>query len=124
MMLRSKSLAAFVALLATGVTVRNQDREPTSCRRVSLKTPFLFTIITAALLASTSLVYAIDPNASAVLQKENQEAVAKDQNMQERITRMEDQIARMNEELIAVREQKIQDQERLHRLEQMMSAAR
>lgn len=75
-------------------------------------------------MQTSPLVYAIDPNASAALQKANQEAVAQDQIMQERITRMEDQIARMNEELIAVREQKIQDQGRLHRLEQMMGAAR
>jgi TolA-binding protein len=82
-------------------------------REHSLKTPLLFTIITAALLASTSLVYAIDPNASAVLQNANKQAAANAQNMQERITRMEDQIARMNEELIAMREQKIQDQREL-----------
>jgi TolA-binding protein len=67
-------------------------------REHSLKTPLLFTIITAALLASTSLVYAIDPNASAALQNANKQAAANAQNMQERITRMEDQIARMNEE--------------------------
>jgi proteasome assembly chaperone (PAC2) family protein len=80
-------------------------------REHSLKTPFLFTIITAALLASTSLVYAIDPNASAALQNANQQAAADAQNMEERITRMEDQIARINEELIALRE--IQDQREL-----------
>jgi TolA-binding protein len=79
----------------------------------SPNTPLLFTIITAALLASTSLVYAIDPNASAALQNEYQQAAADAQNMQERITRMEDKIARMNEELIALREQKIQDQREL-----------
>jgi TolA-binding protein len=82
-------------------------------RQHSLKTPFLFTIITAALLASTSLVYAIDPNASVALQNANQQAAADAQNMQDRITRMEDQIARMNEELIALREQRIQDQREL-----------
>jgi TolA-binding protein len=82
-------------------------------REHSLKTPLLFTIITAALLASTSLVYAIDPNASAALQNANKQAAANAQNIQERITRMEDQIARMNEELIAMREQKIQDQREL-----------
>ena len=82
-------------------------------QRHSPKTPFLFTIITAALLASTSLVYAIDPNASVALQNANQQAAADAQNMQERITRMEAQIARMNEELIALREQKIQDQREL-----------
>lgn len=77
-------------------------------REHSLETPFLFTIITAALLASTSLVYAIDPSASAALQNANRQDA---QNMEERITRMEDQIARMNEELIALRE--IQDQREL-----------
>ena len=77
-------------------------------REHSLKTPFLFTIITAALLASTSLVYAIDPSASAALQNANRQDA---QNMEERITRMEDQIARINEELIALRE--IQDQREL-----------
>jgi TolA-binding protein len=77
----------------------------------SLKTPFFFTIVTATLLASTSLVYAIDPNASAALQ--NKQAAAKAQNTQERITRIEDQIARMEEELIALREQKIQAQREL-----------
>jgi TolA-binding protein len=82
-------------------------------QRHSLKTPFLFTIITAALLASTSLVYAIDPNASAALLNAKQQDGAYAQNMQERITRMEAQIARMNEELIALREQKIQDQREL-----------
>ena len=82
-------------------------------QRHSLKMPFLFTIITAALLASTSLVYAIDPNASAALQNAQQQDAANAQNMQERITRMEDQIARMNEELIALREQKIQVQREL-----------
>lgn len=82
-------------------------------REHSLKTPLLFTIIMAALLASTSLVYAIDPNASAALQNANKQAAANAQNIQERITRMEDQIARMNEELIAMREQKIQDQREL-----------
>ena len=82
-------------------------------QRHSLKTPFLFTIITAALLASTSLVYAIDPNASAALLNAQQQDAAYAQNMQERITRMEDQIARVNEELIALREQKIQDQREL-----------
>jgi TolA-binding protein len=79
----------------------------------SFKTLFLFTIITAALLASTSLVYAIDPNASAALQNTNQQAAANAQNMQERITRLEDQVARMHEKLIALREQKIQDQREL-----------
>jgi TolA-binding protein len=82
-------------------------------QRHSLKTPFLLTIITAALLASTSLVYAIDPNASAALRNAQQQDAAYAQNMQERITRMEAQIARMNEELIALREQKIQDQREL-----------
>ena len=82
-------------------------------REHSLKTPLLFTIITAALLASTSLVYAIDPNASAALQNANKQAAANAQNIQERITWMEDQIARMSEELIAMREQKIQDQREL-----------
>jgi TolA-binding protein len=82
-------------------------------REHSLKTPFLFTIITAALLVSTSLVYAIDPNASTALQNANQQAAAKAQKMQERITRMEGQIVRMNEELLALREQKIQDQREL-----------
>jgi TolA-binding protein len=82
-------------------------------REHSLKTPFLFTIITAALLASTSLVYAIDPNVSVALHNANQQAAADAQNMQDRITRMEDQIARMNEELIALREQRIQDQREL-----------
>jgi TolA-binding protein len=82
-------------------------------QRHSLKTPFLFTIITAAWLASTSLVYAIDPNASAALLNAQQQDAAYAQNMQERITRMEAQIARMNEELIALREEKIQDQREL-----------
>jgi TolA-binding protein len=82
-------------------------------QRHSLKTAFLFTIITAALLASTSVVYAIDPNASAALLNAQQQDAAYAQNMQERITRMEAQIARMNEELIALREQKIQDQREL-----------
>jgi TolA-binding protein len=72
-------------------------------QRHSLKTPYLFTIITAALLASTSLVYAIDPNASAALQNAQQQDASNAQNMQERVARMEDQIARMNEELIALR---------------------
>jgi TolA-binding protein len=76
----------------------------------SPNTPLLFTIITAALLASTSVVYAIDPNASAALQNANRQAAADAQNMQERITRMEDKITHMNEELVALREQKIQDQ--------------
>ena len=84
-------------------------------REHSLKTtPFLFTIATAALLASTSLVYAIDPNASAALQKAPQQVAAQAQNTQERIARMEDQIARMNEELIALSEQKIQAQREPH----------
>ena len=61
-------------------------------------------------MASTSLVYAIDPNASAALQNAKKQAAAKAQNTQERITRIEDQIARMEEELIALREQKIQAQ--------------
>ena len=82
-------------------------------QRHSFKTPFLFTIITAALLASTSLVYAIDPNASAALLNAQQQDAASAQNMQERITRMEAQITRMNEELIALHEQKIQDQREL-----------
>ena len=71
----------------------------------SLKTSFLFTIIAAFLLASTSLVYAIDPNASAAIQKANQQAATQDQNTQERITQMEYQIVRLNEELIALRDQ-------------------
>ena len=79
----------------------------------SLKTPFFFTIVTATLLASTSLVYAIDPNASAALQNAKKQAAAKAQNTQERITRIEDQIARMDEELIALREHKIQAQQEL-----------
>jgi predicted nuclease with TOPRIM domain len=70
------------------------------------------------------LVYAIDPNAAVALQNANKEAAANAQNMQERITRMEDQIARMNEELIAMRDQKVEDQRRLHQLEQTLSAAR
>jgi TolA-binding protein len=82
-------------------------------QRHSLKTAFLFTIITAALLASTSVVYAIDPNASAALLNAQQQDAAYAQNMQERITRMEAQIARMNEELIALREQKSQAQREL-----------
>ena len=84
-------------------------------REHSLKTtPFLCTIATAALLASTSLVYAIDPNASAALQNANQQTAAEAQKTQERIARMEDQIARVNEELIALREQKIQAQREPH----------
>jgi TolA-binding protein len=80
-------------------------------RKHSLKTtPFLFAITTAALFASTSLVYAIDPNVSVAIQSANQQAVAQAQNTQERITRIEDQIVRMNEEVIALREQKIQAQ--------------
>ena len=79
----------------------------------SLKMTFLFTIITAAWLASTSLVYAIDPNASAALLNAQQQDAACAPNMQERITRMEAQIARMNEELIALREQKLQVQREL-----------
>jgi proteasome assembly chaperone (PAC2) family protein len=73
----------------------------------------LFTIITAALLASTSLVYAIDPNASAALHNAKQQSAANARNMQERITLMEDQITRIKEELIALREQKMQDQREL-----------
>jgi TolA-binding protein len=76
----------------------------------SLKTTFVFTIMAAALLASTSLVHAIDPNASAALQNTNQQAAADAQNMQERIKRLEDHVARMNEELIALRGQTIQNQ--------------
>jgi hypothetical protein len=72
----------------------------------SVKTISLFTIITAALLASTSLVYAIDPNASAALQNAKQQSAANARHMQERITLMEDRIIRINEELIALREQK------------------
>jgi TolA-binding protein len=82
-------------------------REPGKMeQRHSLKTPFLFTITTAALLASASLVYAIDPNASAALQNAQQQDAANAKNMQERITRMEDQIARINEELIALQDQR------------------
>ena len=92
-------------------------------REHSLKTMVSFIIITIAFLASTSLAYAIDPNASTVLENAKQEAAADAQNMQERLMRMEDQIARMNEELIAVREQKIQDQQQLRRLEQTLSTA-
>ena len=79
----------------------------------SPNTPLLFTIITAALLASTSLVYAIDPNASAALHNAKQQSAANARNMQERITLMEDQITRMNEELIALREQEMQNQREL-----------
>jgi hypothetical protein len=79
----------------------------------SVKTISLFTIITAALLASTSLVYAIDPNASAALHNAKQQSAANARNMQERITLMEDQITRIKEELIALREQKMQDQREL-----------
>jgi hypothetical protein len=79
----------------------------------SFKTLSLFTIITAALLASTSLVYAIDPNASAALHNAKQQSAANARNMQERITLMEDQITRIKEELIALREQKMQDQRKL-----------
>jgi TolA-binding protein len=79
----------------------------------SFKTLSLFTIITAALLASTSLVYAIDPNASAALHNAKQQSAANARNMQERITLMEDRIRRMDEELIALREQKMQDQREL-----------
>ena len=77
------------------------------------------TIITAALLASTSLVHAIDPNASAALQKANQQAAAEVQDMEERITRMEGKIAQMSEELIAMREQKIQVQQELQTSEDL-----
>lgn len=77
------------------------------------KTPFLFAITAAALLASTSLVHAIDPNASAAVQNENQQAADEARNTRERITLMEDQIARINGELIDLREQKIQAQREL-----------
>jgi TolA-binding protein len=73
--------------------------------------------MTAALLASTSLVYAIDPNASAALHKANQQAAAEAQDMEERITRMESEIARMNEEFRVMREQKIQVRQELQALD-------
>lgn len=93
-------------------------------REHSLKAMVSFTIITTVFLASTSLVYAIDPNASTVPQNAKQETAAKAQKLQERIVRMEDQIARVNEELIAVREQNIQGLRQLRRLEQTLSTAR
>jgi hypothetical protein len=99
------------------VLTRICNRRGSWGRGHSTKNSFLSTTAAAALLASTSLVYAIDPNASVTIQNAKQGAAAKAQNMQQRITRMEDQIARMNKELIAMREQM-----RLHLLEQ--SAAR
>lgn len=77
------------------------------------------TIITAALLASTSLVHAIDPNVSAALQKTNQQAATEAQDMEKRITRMEGKIAQMSEELIAMREQKIKAQQELQATENL-----
>ena len=77
----------------------------------SVKTISLFTIITAALLASTSLVYAIDPNASTALQSAKQQSAVNARSMQERITLMEDRIRRMDEELLALREQKCKTNE-------------
>jgi TolA-binding protein len=75
--------------------------------------------MTAALLASTSLVHAIDPNASAALYKANQQAAAEAQDMEERITRMEGEIARMSEELVAVRQQKTKVQQELQASEDL-----
>jgi TolA-binding protein len=75
--------------------------------------------MTAALLASTSLVHAIDPNASAALYKANQQAAAEAQDMEERITRMQGEIARMSEELVAVRQQKTKVQQELQASEDL-----
>jgi TolA-binding protein len=75
------------------------------------------TIGAAALLAGTSLVHAIDPHASAALQKANQKAADEAQEVEERIARMEGEIARMNEEFRVMREQKIQVQDELQELD-------
>ncbi len=80
-------------------------------RKYALRHSFCLAI--GAVLASTSLAYAIDPNAIAGRQPDVQQVASQVNEMAEQVTRLEVQIAKLNEEVLTLREQQIQSQKEL-----------